>query len=278
MSAPAPEPDPAARVVPVRVTTLRTDPPGAVERDDAVVAEAPLELRFAGVPGTVLLRTPGHDDELVRGFLWTEGFVRSPADVVRVERPAGLTADEVGHVVDVTLFPSPDAPPLDRPLYASSSCGACGKRSLGSLRVPAQACRSTTTVARDVLVALPDRMRREQAAFDATGGVHACALFTPDGRLVALREDVGRHNALDKLVGYAMEAGLAPLDGHVVLLSGRVSFDLVQKAAVAGVPVVAAVGAPSSLAVSLADRLGLTLVGFVRRTSMNVYTHPQRVR
>ena len=246
-------------------------------RDDEVAIEAPLEIRFAGKAATVLMRTPGDDEDLVRGFLLSEGLVESAHDVVRISRPTGLPPGEEGNVVDVELFPSPTRKGLDRPLYSSSSCGVCGKRSIASLEIAAERCRSTLRVSRSVLGSLPERMRTAQSTFDRTGGVHACGLFTADGSLVVLREDVGRHNAVDKVVGWALAEGRLPLAENVLMVSGRISYELAQKAVVAGVPVLVAVGAPSSLAIDVANRYGLTLVGFLRAASLNVYSHPERV-
>ncbi|MFO0954187.1 MAG: formate dehydrogenase accessory sulfurtransferase FdhD [Isosphaeraceae bacterium] len=250
--------------------------PGA-PRVDAVAVEAALEVRFSGRPATVLMRTPGRDEELVRGFLFSEGMIGRADDVLSLRRPEGLPAALEGHVIDVQLAPGRKRPGLDRSFISSASCGACGKRSIESLEVHADRIESAMTVRREVLTSLPDRLREAQPTFSLTGGVHASGLFTPDGTLVAVREDVGRHNALDKLVGWALGEGLLPLDGHVLLLSGRVSYELVQKAVVAGIPVVAAVGAPSSLAVDMAARFNLTLAGFLRPGGMNVYTGGCRI-
>jgi FdhD protein len=239
--------------------------------------EAPLEVRFGGKAATVLMRTPGDDEELVRGFLLSEGLITSAEDIVRVSRPAGLSPGEAGNVVDVELYPSPTRPELDRPLYSSSSCGVCGKRSIASLEIAAPRVEATLQVARALLGTLPARLRAAQTTFERTGGVHACGLFAPDGSLVALREDVGRHNAVDKVVGWALAHHLLPLSNHVLMVSGRISFELAQKAVIAGVPILVAVGAPSSFAIQVAERYGLTLVGFLRPASMNVYTHPSRV-
>lgn len=247
------------------------------EGPDDVAVEAPLELRFAGTAATVLLRTPGDDDDLVHGFLLGEGIVRSAADLVHVARPAGLPPGEAGNVVDVTLVPALADAHLDRGLYSSSACGACGKRSLASLEVHAAPLAPGPRVPRAVLASLPDRLRAAQPAFARTGGLHACGLFAADGALVALREDVGRHNAVDKVVGWALRAGRVPLAGHVLVVSGRISYELAQKAVVAGAPVLVAVGAPSSLAIDVARAHGLTLVGFTRATSFNVYAGPERV-
>lgn len=266
--------------VPVhRLVVGPSRPGGAPDREgpDDVAVEAPLELRFAGTPATVLLRTPGDDDDLVHGFLLAEGIVRGAADLVHVTRPAGLPPAEAGNVVDVTLVPALADAHLDRGLYSSSSCGACGKRSIASLEVRAAPLAPGPRVPRAVLASLPDRLRAAQPTFARTGGLHACGLFTADGALVALREDVGRHNAVDKVVGWALRAGRVPLAGHVLVVSGRVSFELAQKAVVAGAPVLVAVGAPSSLAIDVARAHGLTLVGFTRPTSFNVYAGPERV-
>lgn len=248
--------------------TVRIAADGAV-RDDAVAVEAPLELRIGSTPLTVLMRTPGHDEELVTGFLFGEGVITDADEVLGFERvepnvlSASLaTARRVGG---------------DRLFFSNSSCGICGKQTLASVEVRGAVVRSERRVSREVLCALPDRLKVAQPLFARTGGAHASALFTPAGEVVALREDVGRHNALDKLVGWALAEGRVPLSDSVLLVSGRLSYELVQKAVAAGIPVVAAVGAPSSLAVELAARFGITLIGFLRATGMNVYAHPDRV-
>ncbi len=242
----------------------------AVEHDgarDEVAVEEPLEIRVDGAALTVTMRTPGHDEELALGFLYGEGLIDGP-------RTAGPTADLANNTVEVAgpLARDPGA----RRFYTTSSCGVCGKGSLEEVAVYADSVADDEpTIARDLLADLPDRLR--QPGFSRTGGLHATGLFTPTGELVAVREDVGRHNAMDKVVGWALREGRLPLRGHVLCVSGRLSFELVQKAAVAGAPLLVGVGAPTSLAVELADDRGLTLCGFARRGRVNVYTHPARV-
>jgi FdhD protein len=266
-----------------RTPVLRIRGAAHSTRPDTVAAEEPLEIRLGGAPLAVTMRTPGDDFDLVHGFLATEAVIGSADDL------AGLrycnSVDEDGrntyNVVDVDLAPGVSAPDtaLDRNFYTSSSCGVCGKASIDAIRT-----RTAFDVAGDpvrvpleVLLALPDRLRAAQQVFDKTGGLHAAGLFTAEGGLVALREDVGRHNAVDKVVGDAVRAGRLPLAGHVLMVSGRSSFELTQKAAMAGVPVLAAVSAPSSLAVELAREVGITLVGFLRGDGCNVYACPERV-
>ncbi|HEX2570876.1 MAG TPA: formate dehydrogenase accessory sulfurtransferase FdhD [Polyangia bacterium] len=249
---------------------------------DTVAVEEPLEVRLGGKPATVIMRTPSPagDAELARGFLFTEGLITSADDIAEIRRPEGLKPEEVGNVVDVTLAPRlvqlrPRS--VERNFYATSSCGVCGKASLQAIEVHAARVTSDLRVARAVLLELPERLRMAQAAFDLTGGLHAAALFDAAGTLLALREDVGRHNAVDKLVGWALQAGHVPASRLVLMVSGRTSFEILQKAAMAGIPLLCAVSAPSSLAISLADRMGITLVGFLRGQSMNVYAHPGRI-
>jgi FdhD protein len=251
-------------------------------RDDRVAVEAPLELRVDGRALTVIMRTPGRagsaeDEELVRGFLFSEGIIVVPEDLVSLERPERLVGDEIGNVIEVRLRPGRAVPRLDRVFYASSSCGVCGKASIASLAVRAEEVRSALRLPRSVLLTLPDRLRGAQPRFSETGGLHASGLFTADGALVTAREDVGRHNALDKLIGWALGAHRLPLAECALAVSGRVSYEIVQKAITAGLPLVAAVGAPSSLAIDLAEQFGVTLCGFVRGASANVYSHRERV-
>ncbi|MQA06742.1 MAG: formate dehydrogenase accessory sulfurtransferase FdhD [Streptosporangiales bacterium] len=266
-----------------RRRVLRVEAHRQVTRPDTLVAEEPLEIRVGGEPLTVTMRTPGDDFDLVAGFLATEDVVTKPDDLLGMRYCAGK--DDEGrntyNVVDATLAPGLSAPLLDvtRNFYTTSSCGICGKASLDAVRLnqPYDLGTDPTAVHVDTLWSLPDRLRQEQQVFERTGGLHAAGLFTADGELVCLREDIGRHNALDKLVGWALRQEMLPLAGHLVLLSGRASFELVQKALLAGVPVVAAVSAPSTLAVDLADEASMTLVGFLRGETMNVYTHTARL-
>ena len=241
-------------------------PEGRRERD-RVAVEEPLEIRIGGVPVAVTMRTPGHDEELALGFCLSEGL-----------RPqsARLPDDLAANTVEVDA-PGFDPAHLQRSFYTSSSCGVCGKGALEAVRVEAPHVESQLRLPLDVVTTLPERLRAEQDAFNVTGGLHATGLFEPDGTLVCIREDVGRHNAFDKVVGWAFGEGRLPLSGSVVCVSGRVSFELVQKAAVAGVPVLAGVGAPSSLAVDLAADRGITLCGFVRNGAANVYTEQWRI-
>ena len=247
------------------------------EVDDDVAIEAPLEIRVNGKALTVVMRTPGHDEELARGFLYAESLVDGAADIVSIARPPALTGDEVGNVVDVTLRPGARAPAGERLFYASSSCGVCGKNAISALRVRAPLVSSSLVVSPATLSALPDRLREAQPLFARTGGVHASGLFAADGTLELVREDVGRHNALDKIIGWASVAERLPLADRLLVVSGRVSYEIVQKAIAAGLPLIAAVGAPSTLAVELAEEFAVTLVGFVRGGNMNVYTHGDRV-
>ncbi|MFI5402830.1 MAG: formate dehydrogenase accessory sulfurtransferase FdhD [Planctomycetota bacterium] len=258
-----------------RVLALRHETPRGSSHVESIATEAPLEIRLGGAASTVLMRTPGDDEELVSGFLFDEGLIQGVADIVALRRPA-TSGDETGNVIDVELVPSRYVP-VQRLFYSSSSCGVCGKNSIAALAIRAEPCASRLAVRRSVLVGLPARMREAQPAYRATGGVHAAGLFAADGALDAVREDVGRHNAVDKLVGWALAKGLVPLAGHGLLVSGRVSYEIVQKAIAAGVPIVASVGAPSSLAVDLAVRFGITLVGFLRADAMNVYAYPERI-
>ena len=242
---------------------------------DQVAVEAPLELRLGGRPFTVLMRTPGDDEDLVRGFLYTEGMIGSLADIEALERPAGLSGDERGNVIAVRLRGG-QAPPVERLFYASSSCGVCGKASIAQLAIRSPKIDADLRVTRAVLGGLPAALRGAQPVFEATGGLHASGLFTPAGALVGAREDVGRHNALDKLVGWALTTG-EPLGERLLAVSGRVGYEIIQKAIAAGIPLVAAVGAPSSLAVDLAEQFGVTLVGFLRPDAMNVYAGAERL-
>jgi FdhD protein len=241
-------------------------PSGETERD-RVAVEEPLELRAGGQAVAVTMRTPGHDEELAIGFFVAEGLAP-----VAAAPPADLAANTIE--VEVAAF---DPARLQRNFYTSSSCGVCGKGAIEAVRVEAAPVTSALRVAADVLAELPERLRAGQAAFAATGGLHATGLFDPEGELLCLREDVGRHNAMDKVVGWAFAAGLLPLTNAVLCVSGRLSFELVQKAAVAGCPILVAVGAPSSLAVELGQDLGVTLCGFVRGGRLSVYSHPERV-
>jgi len=265
----------------VRVTAMGEA--ARVERPDTLATEEPLEIRVQGPDGAthqvaVTMRTPGADFELATGFLFTEGLI-GPGEVQRVAYCDDVEDDAQRYnVVTVTLGRAFDAEALRRNFYATSSCGVCGKAALEDIEVRCAPVAEGTTVALDVLLGLPDALRSAQAVFDRTGGLHAAGLFTPDGRRVTVREDVGRHNAVDKVVGEQLLAGRLPLAGTVLQVSGRLSFEIVQKAAVAGIPVVSAVGAPSSLAVEAAERFGMTLAGFVRDGRCNVYTRADRVR
>jgi FdhD protein len=245
---------------------------------DRVAEEAPLELRLGARALTVIMRTPGDDEDLARGFLHTEGIIGSIDDIVAIHRPEQLSGDEIGNVLSIELAPGAKPPAVERLFYSSSSCGVCGKASIAQLAVHAPKVTSSLTVKHAVLGALPERLRSLQLGFAETGGLHAAALFHPDGRVLAVREDVGRHSAVDKLVGWALAERRLPLAEQLLLVSGRIGYEIVQKAVAAGVPLVAAVGAPSSLAIDLAEQFGLTLVGFLRADSLNVYCGNQRVR
>ncbi len=264
----------------VRVVAYRG---GAVEtRDDRLTGEEPMAIRACG-PGqapadvAVTMRTPGHEAELAVGFLVTEGLLED-ARVVDVTFADAATSSRPDDEVTVHLDrPFDSSRVAERHFVATASCGICGKATLDEIEVRCAPIPAGPVVSPSVLIALPAALREAQAVFEATGGLHAAGLFDATGALVALREDVGRHNALDKLIGSQALAGSLPLHGRLVLVSGRASFELVQKAAVAGVPILAAVSAPSDLAVEAAERLGLTLVGFLRGDGFNVYTHPERV-
>lgn len=253
-------------------------------RPDTLVSEEPLEIRLNGRPLAITMRTPGDDFALAAGFLVGEGVLGSADELAGITYCAGTAEDGTNqyNVVDVRLaagVPVPDIT-LERNVYTSSSCGLCGKASLDAVRATARWSLSADfpdPVPLPVLSALPDRLRAAQRVFDRTGGLHAAALFTPRGELLDVREDVGRHNAVDKLVGRALQQGRLPLSDNVLLVSGRASFELAQKAVTAGLPVLAAVSAPSSLAVDLAVETGLTLVGFLRGDSMNVYAGEHRL-
>jgi FdhD protein len=259
----------SGRIVPPYSTTQASVRrlPGGTDVEEAVAVEEPLEIRIRGEPVAVTMRTPGSDEELALGFALTEGLAPIAARV-----PDDLAANTVE--LDATGF---DPERMRRHFYTSSSCGVCGKGAVEAVRVAAPRVESELLVSESVVAALPDRLRGSQAAFAATGGLHATGLFTPDGELECAREDVGRHNAMDKVVGWAFLQGLIPLADHMLCVSGRLSFELVQKASVAGCPIVVAVGAPSSLAIELADDRGLTLCGFVREGRITVYTEPWRI-
>ena len=263
------------RIVAVRGESLEV-------RDDRVVGEAPLEIRAAGphqdpVAVAITMRTPGHEAELAVGFLRTEGLLdgqevigTSGGDVASLSQPDDTIVVRLSRPFDDSMV-------AERHFIATASCGICGKASIEEVVLRAAPLPDGPVVSRSVILALPDLLRAAQRAFDETGGLHAAALFSPHGELIAISEDVGRHNALDKLVGSQILAGAMPLHDRIVMLSGRVSFEIVQKAAVAGIPIVCAVSAPSDLAIETAERLGATLVGFLRGDGFNVYAHDARI-
>jgi FdhD protein len=252
-------------------------------RPDTLAAEEPLEIRVGGRPLSVTMRTPGHDFDLAAGFLVSEGVVGRAGELSAIRYCAGATVDggNTYNVLDVSLAPGvpPPDPSVERNFYTTSSCGLCGKASLDAVRSTSRWTVEDDEfeVDIDTVTKMPDTLRTAQLVFDRTGGLHAAGLFTRDGRLLCLREDVGRHNAVDKVIGWALREDRLPLSGTVLMVSGRASFELVQKAVMAGIPVLAAVSAPSSLAVELAAEMGLTLIGFLRGTSMNVYTGSRRL-
>ena len=279
-SSPAPEPV-RRTVTPARAQVWRDGK--VIRRPERLATEEPMEIRASG-PGqepasvAVTMRTPGHDFELAVGFMVGEGLIHGRDEVASV-RYCDLPPEEpqLYNVVSVFLTRPFDAGGAERRFYTTSSCGICGKASLDQVEVHCGAIPPSEPLPASVVVSLPDALRKAQRIFEQTGGLHAAGLFDQSGKAVTVREDVGRHNAVDKLVGRSLLAGELPLSDKVLMLSGRVSFELVQKAAVAGVPVICAVSAPSSLAVEAADRLGLAVVGFVRGRGFNVYCHPERL-
>jgi FdhD protein len=272
---------PTRHVTSTRVVAIRA---GELEvRDDLVVGEEPLEIRAAGprqepVQVAVTMRTPGYEAELAIGFMTSEGLLTgnevtgvSYGDPGRLAEPDDSVLVRLARRFDPNLA-------AKRNFVATASCGICGKASIDDVAVRCEPLpKGLPVVARSVILGLPDALRAAQAAFERTGGLHAAGLFETDGRLVSIREDVGRHNALDKVIGSRVQANELPLWDRILMVSGRVSFEIVQKAAVAGIPIICAVSAPSDLAVRLADRLGVTLVGFLRGDGFNVYTHDNRI-
>jgi FdhD protein len=250
---------------------------GARVRSDALAREEPLEIRVRGRSVAVTMRTPGHDKELAVGFLLTEGIVRSRADVVEIA-PC-MEGDAPENTLNVFLAPAVqvDFEQLTRHVFATSSCGLCGKASIDAVHQHFPPVDSTLRIPAQILVRLPERMRAAQETFAQTGGLHAAGIFDINGTLLILREDVGRHNAVDKVLGHSFLENKLPLDAHVLLVSGRASFEIVQKALAARIPIVAAVSAPSSLAVEFARESGQTLIGFLRGDTMNVYSRAERI-
>jgi FdhD protein len=255
----------------------------AKRRPETLAVEEPLEIRVNGTPITVTMRTPGSDFELAQGFLLTEGVITRRDDVEAIRYCSGAGPDGLNtyNVLDITLAAGVPAPDTDvtRNFYTTSSCGVCGKASLDAVRLSSRYPVGDQVLRIDsrTLTALPGRLRSAQKVFATTGGLHAAGLFDVDGALLASREDIGRHNAVDKVIGWALENDRIPLQDAVLLVSGRASFELTQKAVMAGVPMLAAVSAPSSLAVDLASESGLTLVAFLRGDSMNIYSRPDRI-
>jgi FdhD protein len=272
--------DPGVAIVSVR----RIQGSESILRRDELAVEEPMEIRLGYVVDgrrmnrsvSITMRTPGQDRELAAGFLFTEGIINAPEQVMGIRACGGPNAVRV----DLQRGVGVDLDRLERHFYTSSSCGVCGKTSMAAVRVscPDRIAEDRPVVEASVIHELPSALRAAQPTFERTGGLHASALFDAGGKLLALREDVGRHNALDKLIGARFLDGLTPLSTAVLLVSGRASFELVQKAAVAGIPILAAVGAPSSLAVDLAREHGMTLLGFVREDRFNIYTGPARIR
>jgi len=255
------------------------------QREDALTVEEPLEVRLAHRSLAVIMRTPGHDRELAMGFLFSEGVIAAAADVLRIEDESDADGLPLPNVVNVVLrdpSPSESAPSqttaFERHFAVSASCGLCGKNSISDLLISVPPLDDDTIrVSAAVLYTLPARLREAQSVFSHTGGLHAAALFNLDGDMLLLREDVGRHNAVDKLSGHGLLQDTFPYSQHILLVSGRTSFEIIQKALLARIPCVAAISAPSSMAVELAERGGLTLIGFLRGPSMNIYTHPERI-
>jgi FdhD protein len=263
------------RIVAVRGASLEV-------RDDRVVGEAPLEIRAAGphqdpVAVAVTMRTPGNEAELAVGFLTTEGLLEDQEVLGTAGGDPGALSQPDDTIVVRLSRPFDDSKVAERHFVATASCGICGKASIDEVALRVKPLPSGPVVARSVVLALPDLLRAAQRAFDETGGLHAAGLFSPGGELIAIREDVGRHNALDKLVGSQVLAGTMPLHERTLVVSGRVSFEIIQKAAVAGIPIVCAVSAPSDLAIETAERLGVTLVGFLRGDGFNVYANDARI-
>ncbi|HFA49197.1 MAG TPA: formate dehydrogenase accessory sulfurtransferase FdhD [Bacteroidetes bacterium] len=258
-------------------------------QEDFLVREEPLEIRLGFEKGgvrhqksiSVTMRTPGHDGQLALGFLFTEGIINDRSQVKKIYAPPVRKKEAKGNVVVLELQAGleMDFKKLERHFYTSSSCGVCGKTSIEAVEVqcPFEPTENEPVIKAALIHRLPAVLSKSQPVFDCTGGLHGAALFDKNGKLLATKEDIGRHNALDKLVGFSMQKNWLPLSAHMVLVSGRAGFELVQKCAVAGVPILAAVGAPSSLAVQLAEERGMTLIGFLRDGQFNVYCHPERV-
>jgi FdhD protein len=264
---------------PVEIATYRDGELIDGQRDEVAVEE-PLELRIEGRNIAIVMRTPGNDRELAAGFLVTEGIVRHASEIFEITQClTSRTAGENGNMVEVTLKnpSSVDFTKLTRHVFSSSSCGVCGKASIDAVRQQFAPITSTRRISAALLPALPDALSAAQETFKKTGGLHACALFDWNGKLIGLREDVGRHNALDKLIGHALLQNHLPLSEHMLLLSGRVSFEMMQKALAAGIPLVAAISAPSSLAIEFAQENNQTLIGFLRGNKMNIYAGAERI-
>jgi FdhD protein len=277
-----PDPTPPRPGSTTRGAVIAIDDGERTRRNDRLATEEPMEIRVEE-PGreqrsiAVTMRTPGHDFELATGFLFTEGLITS-VDDVRDVRYCTVPADQQQfNVVSVTLTRELPSVGAERNFYATSSCGVCGKASLDMIETHASKVADGPTVTTDVVLGLPDTLRAAQKVFETTGGLHGAALFSQSGELLALREDVGRHNAVDKIIGERFLASDVPLSERVLLVSGRASFEIVQKAAMAGIPVICAVSAPSSLAVDAARRFGITLIGFLRGNRFNIYTSPERI-
>jgi FdhD protein len=248
-----------------------------LNRPDQVAIEEPLEIRVRGRSVAVTMRTPGHDRELAAGFLLTEGIIRARSDVVGIVACAASSEPDNTLNVFLAARVAVDFARLTRHVFAASSCGLCGKASIDAVRQHFPAVDSKITVTAKTLLALPERMRKAQRTFARTGGLHAAAIFDAQGKLIVLREDVGRHNAVDKVLGCGFLKGKLPFSKHILLVSGRASFEIMQKALAAQVPIVCAVSAPSSLAVEFAQESGQTLVGFLRMETMNIYSFPERI-
>lgn len=259
-----------------RLRVLKLNEEHSKHIEDDVVVEEPLEIRVNGESFSVTMRTPGDDFDLAVGLLWTEGIIHSGTEIGTIAYCPDEEQPELKNTVNVTLVDSARTIESTRRLWSNSSCGLCGKATLDAIRQVCRQIESTLKIDRDLLFNLPARLRREQVNFDLTGGVHAVALFDAKADLLILREDIGRHNAVDKVLGAALRSNV-PMSEAILMVSGRLGFEIAQKAVVAGIPVLASISAPSSLAIELADEFGMTAIGFLRGRCMNVYTHPERV-